>query len=48
MIPRQPISIDMVPIPAENIPEDKRGVLELFSDDSFQPLLPSEEVFLYR
>lgn len=35
MIPRQPISIDMVPIPAENIPEDKRGILRLFPDDSF-------------
>lgn len=34
MIPRQPISIDMVPIPAENIPEDKRGVLTV-PDDSF-------------
>jgi len=31
MKPRQPIHLDMVPIPAEFIPEDKRGSSDYFS-----------------
>jgi len=30
MKPRQPIHADMVPIPAEIIPEDKRGSSDFF------------------
>lgn len=30
MKPRQPICMDSVPIPAEEIPEDKRGIAKLF------------------
>jgi hypothetical protein len=45
MKPRQPIHPDMVPIPADNFPEDKRGYKRLFFV-LHSNLFFREEVFL--